>query len=383
MFAAAMVDARPALAEPVLAALAALDLPADVTWAFRPHDDGTLTGRRFVVQRPAPAHATAASVLARALAASRLAPPVRARAQAMLDSVAEAEAAVHGIPAADVKFHELGGWDTLVDFAAAAAAIEGLGAASWSCGVLPRGRGTVETAHGTLPVPTPAVVLLLEGFVVDDDGVDGERITPTGAAILRHLAPAQAADPTPRRLAAAGHGFGTRTLSGRSNVLRVSLYEDAAQAAGVDRVTLLGFDVDDQTPEDLAVAIQRLRAAPGVVDVVQHALVGKHGRQAVRVELLVRPDAAEAAVRLCFLETTTLGVRRQTVERLVLDRETVRVDGPGAAVRVKIAARPDGRRTAKAEMADARAAGGHGARMERRAAAERRALAVAGDDDGD
>ena len=383
MFAAAMVDARPALAEPVHAALAALDLPPQVSWEFRAHNDGVLAGRRFVVEGPAPGHSTPASLLAGRLTDAALAPPVRERALAMLRAVAEVEAAVHDVPAAEVRFHELGGWDTLVDFTAAAAVVEALGLATWSCGVLPRGRGAVETAHGVLPLPAPATLRLLEGFVLADDGLEGERITPTGAAILRCLSPSQAPDPTPRRLLAAGHGFGSRRLKGRSNALRVSLYDEArpsgaagaAGVAGADRVAQLSFDVDDQTPEDLALALDRLRAAPGAIDVTWHMLVGKNGRMTARVEVLAQPEAAEALAERCFAETATLGLRRRIVERLVLDREIVRVDGPDGEVRVKVAARPGGGRTAKAELADLREVGDHGARERRRAAAEREALA--------
>ena len=385
MFAAAMVDARPEIEEPVRAAIAALDPPPDVSWEFRPHDDGALAGRRFVVRGPEPAHSTPARALAERISGAALPAPVRDRARAMLDAAAEAEAAVHGVAPADVRFHELGGWDTPIDFVAAAAAIEALGAPGWSCGPLPRGRGAVETAHGALPLPAPAALRLLEGFVLVDDGLEGERVTPTGAAILRHLAPSQAPDPTPRKLLASGHGFGARKLEGRSNALRAALYEDAAAGANAalaaDRAARLAFDVDDQTPEDLALALERIRAAPGAIDVVQHPLVGKNGRLAARVEVLARPEAADALAELCFAETTTLGLRRDVVDRLVLDRGQVRVDGPGGPVRVKVAARPGGARTAKAELADLRGeGGGHAARAARRAAAERRALAEGGDD---
>lgn len=390
MFAAALVDARPALAEAVDEALAALDAPPGVSHEFRAHDDGVLAGRRFVVAGPAPAHATPASELFRILDASRLPEPVRARARAMLRAVAEAEAAVHDLPPDRVMFHELGGWDTPIDFVAAAAAVEALGPCGWSCGPLPRGRGTVETAHGALPLPAPAALRLLKGFVLIDDGLDGERITPTGAAILRHLAPSQAPDRTPRRLVAAGHGFGARALRGRSNALRASLYAGAgpgerigADGAARDRVAELAFDIDDQTPEDLAAALDRLRAAPGALDVAQHPLVGKNGRLAARVEILARPEHADALARLCFSETATLGLRLRSVERLVLRRETARIDGPGGPVRVKTAARPGGRRTAKAEIADVRAVAGHAERAERRRAAEERALAEESHDDAD
>ncbi len=385
MFAAALVDARPELEAPVQAALKALDLPPDVFCAFCPHNDGILAGRRLIVEYPAPPHATSASTLAAKLRSAVLPTATRERALAMLNAAAEAEAAVHAVPVEQVRFHELGGWDTLVDFAAAAAAVESLGAKSWSAGPLPRGRGTVETAHGTLPLPAPAVVELLAGHVLVDDGLEGERITPTGAAILRHLAVSQAPDATPRRLVACGHGFGTRTLKGRSNVLRVSLYEtpqaghDARPAS--DSVAQLSFDIDDQTPEDLALALNQLRDQAGVIDIVQHALIGKRGRLAMRVEILARPELAGAVAERCFAETTTLGLRCQWVDRLVLSRETARIDSADSAVRVKMALRPDGIRTAKAEIADVSEVGGYAVRVARRATAEEQALAGRDDDD--
>ena len=227
----------------------------------------------------------------------------------------------------------------------AAAIIAGLGPCRCSIGPIPRGRGLVETAHGMLPVPAPATLELLKGFVLVDDGEQGERVTPTGAAILRHLAPSQEADPVPRRLIATGIGFGTRTLERRSNVLRASLF--AAVDAGLqgDRVEVLRFEVDDQTGEDLAVALDRLRRAPDVIDVCQWPVLAKKGRMAAAVQLLVRPEAAERVVEAVLAETTTLGVRRTMVARTTVGRELRDVDG----VPVKLARRP-AVTSAKAEM---------------------------------
>ena len=384
MFAASLVDARPALEAAVAEALAALILPEGIRAEFKAHGDGILRGRRFVVSSPTPPHSTPAAELRERIAAGGLDAAVRTRALDMLDLLSRAESRVHGIPAAEVRFHELGGWDTVVDLVAAAALIEALGAASWWCAPLPRGTGTVATAHGALPIPSPATALLLEGFVLVDDGLLGERVTPTGAAILCHLAPAQAPDYVPRRLIAGGHGFGSSCLEGRSNVLRAQLYEVLGGGeAGADRVAVIAFDVDDQTAEDLAVALDRLRALDGVLDVTQHPVVGKAGRVGARVQVLAAPAALDAVARACFAETSTIGLRWAVAERMVLAREVASADFGDRAVGVKMVRRPGGARTAKAEAADLAEAGDRARREALRRAAEERALGIGNDGDGE
>ena len=209
----------------------------------------------------------------------------------------------------------------------------------------------MNTAHGYLPVPTPATVLLLEGFEFDDDGVAGERVTPTGAAILNYLEANQRRDPSARRLLRSGSGFGTRTLPGMSNVLRLLAFELAETDTETDKVAELAFEVDDQTPEDLAIGLDRLRAHPSVLDVLQAPVFAKKGRMAVRVQVLAQPDDLENVLNACFAETTTLGIRHQIVERRKLRRRHDTVEADGRTVRIKIAERPGGA-TVKAEADD-------------------------------
>ena len=120
--------------------------------------------------------------------------------------MAEAEAAVHGKSIETISFHEVGEWDSIADIVGAAFLID-RASATWTIGALPLGRGTIDTSHGKLPVPTPATVSLLEGFSFDDDGLDGERITPTGAAILAYLKPQQFGVAQGGKLVASGTGF--------------------------------------------------------------------------------------------------------------------------------------------------------------------------------
>ena len=376
MFAAALLDARPELADGLRTALSGLELPPSVTVAIDTHKDAAQSGTRFKVSEPADeghSHVRLADV-SRRLEAARLAPAVRTRALAIFTLLAEAEGAVHGMDPAEVTFHEVGAWDATVDIVAAAFLIEALGPARWSCGAIPLGSGRVRCAHGLLPVPAPAVVLLLRGLATHDDGIAGERVTPTGAAILKHLAPSPAPAGEPETLAGVGTGFGSRTLPGLSNVLRVLAFAPVSPAVLQEAVAMLRFEIDDQTPEDLALGLDRLRARPGVLDVVQWPVYGKKGRMLAAVQVLAEAAALDAALDAVFDETTTLGVRWSRVSRSALARDTARHDDPCGTVRVKRARRPGGTVTGKAELADLAGSTGHAAREERRRAAEAAAL---------
>ena len=280
---------------------------------------------------------------------------------------------MHGIAVADVTFHEVGAWDSIADVVCAAWLIDSLEPASWSCAPLPLGGGQVRTAHGMLPVPAPATALLLRGFPSRHDGVEGERVTPTGAAILRHLEPAFDLAGLEGRIARTGHGFGSRRLPGMSNVLR-ALVLDPIRKEGAWREETVGicsFEVDDQTAEDLAVGLDRLRATDGVLDVVQSPAFGKKGRMVASVRVLARPAARERVIERCFAETATLGVRWQAVRRAALEREEAAIDVGGDSIRIKRTHRPEGEVTIKAEMDDlAIAAGGRAEREETRKRAE-------------
>lgn len=368
MFAAALLDAWPEHAGPLGAALGALDLPPGVAASAERFDDGTLAGRRFLVSPPErDAHHRAFREIRAMLLGSALDAAVARRAVAIFAVLAEAEGQVHGVPAEDVSFHEVGAWDSIVDVVAAAFLVEALGPCTWSVAPVPIGSGRVRTAHGELPVPPPATALLLRGFPVHDDGRPGERTTPTGAAILRHLAPGLGMPRGAFAMGRVGHGFGTKRFKGISNMLRVAAFEPlpAREApAGRDEVGVIRFEVDDQTGEDLATGLERLRAMPGVIDALQSPAFGKKGRMVAQVQVLARIAEVEAVAAACLAETSTLGVRIERAERRILDRESAtRPDGAGGAVRVKTATRPGGARTAKAEMDDVAAAGDHAARM--------------------
>ena len=378
MFVAAMVDALPALAAPVLEALAAVKPPGRALPSFVAATSGGLAARRFGAAA-AYAHAgegdagSAYPDLRARIAGAPLAADVREQALALLALLADAEARVHGVAVDAVHFHELADWDSLLDVVAAGAIAARLRGARWSASPLPRGGGTVRTAHGMLPVPAPATAALLAGYRWHDDGVPGERVTPTGAAILRHLVPPDACGACggAGRLVGSGCGAGTRTLPGMPNVLRALVFETAG-AAGDDAVTTVEFDVDDMTGEELALAADRLRAVEGVLDVSLAARSGKKGRPLTEFRVLAHPAAAEAAIAACFAETATIGLRVRDERRRVLARDEVAAGAP--PVPVKRVRRPDGTRTAKAAHDGVGAVAGLAARRRARADAERRAL---------
>ena len=359
MFIAAMLDAFPDLRDGMLAAIRAAGLPAEVHVGFAEHQDHALTGLRFRVIEPRAAellvaahhhpHTPFADIRAH-LQGCALTPAVRDHALGIFSVLAEAEAKVHGRTIDTVSFHELGEWDSIADIVGAAYLIDAL-AATWSVGNLPLGRGRVKTAHGVLPVPTPATVLLLEGFEFADDGLEGERITPTGAAILRHLGATQAPTRRAHRLLRTGIGFGTRTFPGISNVLRILAFDEAHENRGSDDVAQVQFEVDDQTPEDLAIALDKLRSHPSVLDVLQTPAFGKKGRITMHVQLLAEVADMEGVFDACFSETTTIGLRFQIMQRRKLARASTTVEAAGRQMRVKVADRP-GRKTAKVEADD-------------------------------
>jgi len=286
--------------------------------------------------------------------------------------LAKAEASVHGTALEDVTFHEVGNWDSIADIVAASAIIESLAANSWSISSLPIGRGLVSTAHGDLAVPAPATCLLLTGFLCHDDGRPGERITPTGAAIIRYLNPATTIGTQPRMLSRSGTGFGTRSLAGMSNVLRAIVFDSVERhTKNTDSVAVLQFDIDDQTGEELAVALEFIRTSEHVIDVTQSVVQGKKNRLMSRIQILTKPSATDTVCDLCFEQTTTIGIRIHIENRYVLERHMISTNQG----QIKVVKRPGGL-TAKMEMDHASDCSlNHVTRVRRRYLVEKNTLA--------
>lgn len=353
MFVSAMLDANPSLVDGLEDVIVQAGFPELVTLSTEPFNDGVLTGTRFTVaarSREAHHHRHY-SEIRKILQDSELDGPTQSAALAMFHEIAVVEAAIHGKEVDTVAFHEVGAWDSIADIVLAAHLIAKMGA-SWSISAIPAGSGFVETAHGRLPVPAPATARLLEGFELYDDDIEGERVTPTGAAIIRYLKP-DSRRPNGYRMSKTGYGFGTKKFPGISNTVRVTMFERVAVDTlwSEDSVMRLSFELDDQTPEETAISVSRLRALDGVIDLTEAIVAGKKGRQPTSVTLLVKESEADAVTSQCFDLTTTLGVRREVIQRAVLPREEVVVFVRERKYRVKVAKRPAGY-TAKIEMDD-------------------------------
>lgn len=347
MVCAALLDAFPEHLDGLRATIAALGPPAG--WSVELEIVAEpIRGRRFRVvlpERPDHRHRHWRDI--RAMLEERLDDvAVRGRALAIFTRLAEGEARVHGVAVDVVEFHEVGDWDSVIDVVGAAYLLERIGVTAAGCSALPLGGGTVRTAHGELPVPAPATLALLEGFTWQEDGVGGERVTPTGAAILVALArPAQLPGGI---LRAVGTGYGTRRLGARPNCLRTLFFDAGAPVVATETLLELAFDVDDQAAEDLADALARLRVVEGVVDVRLLPALGKRGRLVQGVRVLLHPAALAEAIDRCLRDTTTIGLRWHAVERAVLSRRLVEVEVEGRRMQVKIVDRPGGA-TAKVE----------------------------------
>jgi len=375
MFVAAMLGAYPDLADPCFAVLRDLignEAEAELVQARSKGFAGT----RFQVVQKGTSGDRSWRQISAMISASM---PDGAKEQTLgiFGKLAEAEATVHGVTAAQVHFHEVGAIDSIADIAAAGFLIDAVESTSWSIGPLPLGSGLARTAHGAIPVPAPATAQLLKGFAVIDDGVPGERVTPTGAAIVAHLNPLSVRPAG--SLGVSGLGLGTRELPDRVNGLRLLEIHVDETAAQSDRVAIIRFDIDDQTSEDLAHALDRLRMVEGVIDATQAMAIGKKGRMTAQIRLLARPDRAERIASEVFRETTTLGLCIENAERRILAREMIE---PLPGLRAKRAQRPGGV-TVKAEQDDiAHQSGDAADRARRRREVELVALEADGSRDG-
>jgi uncharacterized protein (TIGR00299 family) protein len=251
------------------------------------------------------------------IAGSGLAAPVKERAQQIFLRLAEAEATVHGVTVDAVHFHEVGAVDSIIDIVATAIALEYLGVESIYASPLPLGSGFVAAAHGLLPVPAPATAELLKGVPVHGHSGSGERVTPTGAAIIAAMANGFGAPPA-FRIEKIGYGAGMKDFPDTANILRAFI-GSVEPAAGHDQLLVMEANIDDSTPEILGYAMERLFAA-GALDVWFTPIQMKKSRPGVTVSLIVPPAAAGMFAEIILTETSAIGLRHYPVTRTVLER---------------------------------------------------------------
>lgn len=315
------------------------------------------------------------------------------RAVAVVERIAEAEAQAHGVPREQVHFHELGGLDTVIDVCGAVIGLDLLGIERLYCSPLPMAHGYVDTAHGRLPVPPPAVARLVEGVPTYPLDIEGENITPTGAALA--VALADFSERPPMKITATGLGAGTKDFP-IPNMVRLFVGDQVEASsdgpgvpegpnsrglkrlsgpltAGPDtddtavsmrplqaadaaaQMVLLEANLDDMSGEFFGYALEKVFAA-GAADVWMTPIVMKKNRPAVMLSALAAAGQADAVAEAILMHTTSFGLRRQVVGRDCLEREHVTVSTPYGEVRVKVGKRGGRVLTAAPEYEDCAAA---------------------------
>ena len=301
----------------------------------RTHADSTVHSHEHALQE----HRSLSAILA-IIKSAPLSEPVKARASQAFQLLGEAEARIHSMPIQQVHFHEVGAVDTIVDIVCSAAGSEHLKVDRWVCSPLNVGSGTVNCAHGTLPVPAPATLALLGDAPIYSSGPPMERVTPTGAAILRMLEVEYAPLPA-LRVSSTGYGAGGRDTPGQANLLRLLVGEESAQQNASESIAILETVIDDCSPQLIAYVSELLLEA-GAWDVYRIPVQMKKGRTGVQLSVLCHPERMVTLRDMIFRETTTIGLHWRVENKVSLAREFNEVQTEWGLVRIKIARWPSG-----------------------------------------
>ena len=249
--------------------------------------------------------------------------------------LAEAEARVHNEPVEKVHFHEVGALDAIVDVAGAAICFDLLKIDRFVSSPLHVGSGMVKMAHGSFPVPPPAVTELLRGVPFYSGDIKGELLTPTGAAIITTVC--KEFGPIPSiKTDRTGYGAGTREYEDFPNVLRVLIGETEAADAASERLWVIETNIDDVSPQIIGHVMDRVFEL-GALDCYFTSVQMKKNRPGVLLSVICGAEEKEAVIKLLFVETTTLGVRSYEVERRALRRSIVQVETQYGPISVKVA----------------------------------------------
>ena len=273
---------------------------------------------------------------------SRLSETVKTRAIKIFTRLAEAEATVHGTDIQKIHFHEVGAMDAIVDVVGACVGFEMLGIEKFYCSKIHVGSGFVKMAHGKFPVPPPAVVELLKGAPVYSTEIEGELITPTGAAIISTVCEEFGRIPE-MKIEQTAYGAGTRDYEDFPNVLRLMIGEVQSSKFKVqspktetETLLLLETNLDDLSPQILGFVMERAFDL-GALDCWFTPIQMKKNRPATQVSILCAAEKRENLTELLYTETTTLGIRITEVERNCLPREIETVETEFGAISIKVA----------------------------------------------
>lgn len=283
---------------------------------------------------------------------SGLSPQVKERSSSIFKRLAQAEASVHGTTIEDIHFHEVGAVDAIVDIVGASICLDMLGIEKVVSSPLPTFHGFVKCAHGVFPLPAPATMELIRGVPTRPMDVEGELVTPTGAAIITTLA-SQFGPMPPMQTEVIGYGSGKKDF-GFPNLLRVMIGEADEKEHG-HQVTLLETNIDDLNPQFYELLMERLFAA-GAFDVYLTPIQMKKNRSANLVSVLCNPDDSQEMLDIIFANSSTLGVRISEFRRVCLEREWTEVDTSFGKIRIKIGKQNGTIRNIQPEYEDCKAA---------------------------
>ncbi len=266
-----------------------------------------------------------------------------ARALKIFTHLADVEGKLHNVPPSKIHFHEVGAVDAVLDVVGTCVGLELLEISDLVCSPLNVGSGRVNAAHGSLPVPAPATAELLKDIPVYSTGVEGELVTPTGAALVANLASGFGPLPS-MKIEKIGYGAGEKDFPGHPNIARLFIGEQIEVVKGElglpgdEVVSVIEANVDDMNPQLYGYVLEKALAA-GALDVTCSSAQMKKNRPGLTISILCEPDKSDALSQLLFEQTTTIGVRIYEARRKVLDREQVTVETSYGAVQVKVARR--------------------------------------------
>ena len=283
---------------------------------------------------------------------SSLSDKIKTSALQVIRIIAAEEARIHGMPLEQVHLHEVSGEDAIIDIVGTIAGMELLGIDRAYSSSLPLGRGFIQGAHGSIPLPAPATVGILKGVPITGSPIQAELVTPTGAALIKHLAHRFGDLPT-MRLDAVGYGAGTWDLT-IPNLLRVFIGEASTTGYDTDTVTVLETNIDDQNPEHYGHIMEQALEA-GALDVTLTPTQMKKNRPGVVLSVIAKPEDKDSLRDLILLETSSLGVREQNLQRTTLQRDRIEVETPWGKTFVKISHLPGGAHKYAPEFEDCRA----------------------------
>ena len=304
---------------------------------------GGLVGTRVEIRVPGGQPERKLGHIEELVKGSALTEGVKKRAMKVFSQLAEVEGKLHGVSADEVHFHEVGAVDAIIDVVGACVGLELMEISDLVCSPLNVGGGRVQAAHGSLPVPAPATAELLKDMPVYSSGVEGELVTPTGAAIVATLTSGFGPMPS-MKVETIGYGAGEKDFPGHPNLARMFVGQrvDAVKpqpgAGGDELISVIEANLDDMSPQLYGYLAEQALAA-GALDVTCSSVQMKKNRPGLTVSILASPDKSDALAQLLFEQSTTIGVRIHEARRKVLEREIVSVKTEYGPVRIKVAKR--------------------------------------------